>query len=114
MSAEVEKPTKKGPVRYFGDGGGESKPKVKSDPDGFDGEVIQVDQKPRFHGKRQFNNNRGDRFDKRPNRFNRGGQFDGPTQQKNQKVQLTIDPYALERHRRKSTNEVILIEHFSH
>lgn len=96
MSAEVktEKPVKK--ARFFGDGGGdESKPKVKVETDGFDGEVIKVDERPRFRGKRQWDN-KGKRFNGKFDRNDRTQPW-----RKQEKVQLTIDPYALDRHRRE-------------
>lgn len=100
MSAEVEKPARKGPARYFGDGGGDRKPKIKSDPDGFDGQVIQVNERPRS---RQFGSNwqKANRFEKGPNRFNKGDHFKGHMRRDNQKLQMKIDPAALERHRRE-------------
>lgn len=96
MSADfgkAENPTKKGPVRYFGDGGNknsETKPKVKAESDGFDGEVIQVNERPRH---RQWKNK------SQLNKANQNGnKFRSNFKQR---VQTKIDPHALDRHTRK-------------
>lgn len=106
MSEDVktEKPVKK--ARFFGDGGGggDKKPKAKANSDGFDGEVIQVNERPRFQGKRQWNN-KGNRFDRK--RFGGKDRSQGQREQ-DKKVQLKIDPYALDRHRRKCSIKMAL------
>lgn len=97
MSADfgkAENPTKKGPVRYFGDGGqnknSETKQKVKAESDGFDGEVIQVNERPRH---RQWKNK------SQLNKANQNGnKFRSNFKQR---VQTKIDPHALDRHTRK-------------
>lgn len=99
MSADVGKteiPAKKGPARYFGDGGNkksEIKPKIKADSDGFDGEVIQVNEKPRNRFNRQWPN-KGNRFGGNQNRNKFQSNF-------KKRVQTKIDPHALDRHTRK-------------
>lgn len=111
MSEEIEKSkksTKKSTVRYFGDvnktDDGTAVERIKGNnqkkPKDFIGDVIQVDEKPKFYAKSKYKNLRPENS----NRF----------KAKRKMVQTEIDPYAIDRHSRgtKIVGDGIKTDHF--